>query len=179
MTQHTDAARLDRRGFLKGASAAAMALSVTSAGVIHSGEAWGLEAKALSVATLATLIQMARDIYPHDMLPDRIYAIAVKDFDEKSVKDAALREMIEMNVADLDARAVAMHGAPYRGVGWEKQRVGVLQTIEQGPLFKAVRPALVVSLYNQKEIWPAFGYEGESASKGGYIKRGFNDIAWL
>jgi len=24
-----------------------------------------------------------------------------------------------------------------------------------------------------------FGYEGESASKGGYIHRGFDDIAWL
>ena len=38
---------------------------------------------------------------------------------------------------------------------------------------------LVVSLYNQPEVWPAFGYEGESASKGGYIARGFGDIAWL
>jgi hypothetical protein len=28
-------------------------------------------------------------------------------------------------------------------------------------------------------VWPAFGYEGESASKGGYISRGFDDITWL
>lgn len=179
MTKHADPARLDRRGFLTGASAAAMTLTVSGGAVIHSGEAWGLEAKGLNAPTLATLIQMARDVYPHDMLPDRIYAIAVKDFDEKAAKEAALREMIEANVMDLDRRALMAFGAPYRGVGWEKQRVAVLQSIEQGPLFKAVRPAMVVSLYNQKEIWPVFGYEGESASKGGYIKRGFNDIAWL
>ena len=38
---------------------------------------------------------------------------------------------------------------------------------------------LVVSLYNQEEVWPKFGYEGSSAENGGYINRGFNDIDWL
>ena len=38
---------------------------------------------------------------------------------------------------------------------------------------------LVTDLYNQKEIWPIFGYEGESFSQGGYIYRGFDDIDWL
>jgi hypothetical protein len=28
-------------------------------------------------------------------------------------------------------------------------------------------------------VWPIFGYEGESYSKGGYIKRGFDDIDWI
>jgi hypothetical protein len=28
-------------------------------------------------------------------------------------------------------------------------------------------------------MWKVLGYEGESASKGGYINRGFNDIDWL
>ena len=36
-----------------------------------------------------------------------------------------------------------------------------------------------MGLYNQPEVWTILGYEGESASKGGYINRGFNDIAWL
>ena len=37
----------------------------------------------------------------------------------------------------------------------------------------------MVGLYNQKELWPIFGYEGASADKGGYIERGFDDIDWL
>ena len=45
--------------------------------------------------------------------------------------------------------------------------------------FQKVRGDLVVSLYNQKEVWPKFGYEGSSAEHGGYIKRGFADIDWL
>ena len=28
-------------------------------------------------------------------------------------------------------------------------------------------------------LWPLFGYEGESYSKGGYLEHGFNDIDWL
>lgn len=50
-----------------------------------------------------------------------------------------------------------------------------LKDIETSPFFQAVRGGLVVSLYNQKEVWPIFGYEGESYS----IARGFDDIEWL
>ena len=42
-----------------------------------------------------------------------------------------------------------------------------------------MRSTLVVSLYNQKDLWAKFGYEGSSADKGGYINRGFSDIDWL
>ena len=52
--------------------------------------------------------------------------------------------------------------------------------VEPGVPFVAVSGGgLVTGLYNQKEVWPLFGYEGESYSKGGYIDRGFDDIAWL
>jgi hypothetical protein len=64
-------------------------------------------------------------------------------------------------------------------MGWEAERVNVLKLIRTSSFFKTVRGTLVVSLYNQKELWPLFGYEGESASKGGYVNRGFNDITWL
>ena len=52
-------------------------------------------------------------------------------------------------------------------------------SIEPTPFFQKVRGDLIVSLYNQKELWPKFGYEGSSAEHGGYIKRGFADIDWL
>jgi hypothetical protein len=59
------------------------------------------------------------------------------------------------------------------------KRLALLKAIEAGPFFQAIRGSLVTGLYNQKEVWPVFGYEGESASKGGYLQRGFNDIEWL
>ncbi|NGO54902.1 twin-arginine translocation signal domain-containing protein [Allomesorhizobium camelthorni] len=166
---------LSRRDLLKRGGATAL-LVVSGSAVISTEHAWGLEATALKAKTMATLIQMARDIYPHDQVPDKHYAIAVKGHDEAAAKDPAHKELIENGIADLDLRA---GDGGYLGVGWEEERIKVLQQIESTPFFQAVRGGLVVGLYNQKEIWPLFGYEGESYSKGGYIERGFDDIEWL
>ena len=68
---------------------------------------------------------------------------------------------------------------PTPQVQWETDRVALLQRIETTDFFQKVRGDLIVSLYNQKELWPKFGYEGSSAEHGGYIKRGFADIDWL
>lgn len=182
--QHTErsrtgpAPRLDRREFLKAGTAAA-AIAVAGGALIHAGEAWGLEVKTLQPTTVRTLILMARDIYPHDRLADKYYAIAIKPWDLKAAQDATTRTMIEDGVATLDGFATARHRRPYVDVAWEADRVFLLRHLQDGAFFETVRGGLIVSLYNQHEIWPLFGYEGESASKGGYIHRGFNDLEWL
>jgi hypothetical protein len=166
---------MDRRRFL----ATTAAIAISGSALIHSREAWGLEVKNLQPETMRTLVKMARDIYPHDRLEDRFYALAVKPFDEKSGTDPVTKSMLEDGCGSLDTLARSQYGVGYVEVGWEKQRADLLAALSEGPFFQTVRSALVVSLYNQKEIWPLFGYEGESASKGGYINRGFNDLAWL
>ncbi|MFK0683877.1 gluconate 2-dehydrogenase subunit 3 family protein [Ochrobactrum sp. BD67] len=169
---------LSRRDILKrgaGLSLGAM-LVVSGNAVICPQFAWALETTTLKPETMATLIQLARDIYPHDKLPDRFYAIAVKPYDADSAKDETLKKLIEDGVADLDKRAGA---GGYLGLGWEEERVAILREIEKSPFFQKVRSGLVTGLYNQKEIWPLFGYEGEAYTKGGYIQRGFDDIEWL
>lgn len=168
---------MDRRRFIAGTGAAAIMIS--GGALIHSGEAWGLEVKALKPETMLTLIKLARDIYPHDRLADRFYAVAMKSYDEKAATDAAAKAETERAVAALDGAAQKQHKVPYAQVGWESERVSLLRAIQKGKFFQGVRSGLVVSLYNQKEAWPLFGYEGESASKGGYINRGFGDISWL
>jgi hypothetical protein len=168
---------IDRRAFLT--RSAATGILISSGALICAGEAWGLEVKALKPETARTLIKLARDIYPHDRLADKFYAVAVKGYDDKSGKDPATLAKFEGGVAALNAAAQAAHGVPYTGVGWEAERVALLRQIQDGGFFQGIRSDLVVSLYNQKEVWPLFGYEGESASKGGYINRGFNDIQWL
>jgi hypothetical protein len=166
---------LSRRELLKRGSIGA-ALIISGNAVISPDRAWGLETAALKPDTMATLIKLARDIYPHDAIPDRFYAIAVKGQDTTAASDAKHKELIEAGIADLDKRAGA---GGYRGLGWEDERVKLLRDIENTPFFQAVRGDLVVSFYNQKELWPHFGYECESYSKGGYIDRGFDDIEWL
>ncbi len=176
VTIHEGRPGLSRRELLKRGGVGAALLVISGSAVISPQHAWGLETTALKPETMATLIQMARDIYPHDQVPDKYYAIAVKSHDEAAGKDAAHKELIEKGIAELDQKA---GDGGYAGLGWEEERVKLLQGIEDTPFFQAIRGGLVVGLYNQKEIWPIFGYEGESYSKGGYIARGFDDIEWL
>ncbi|HEY5818100.1 MAG TPA: twin-arginine translocation signal domain-containing protein [Mesorhizobium sp.] len=167
---------VSRRELLKRGTAAGAMLVVSGSAVLSTTEAWGVETAGLKPETMATLIQMARDIYPHDQVPDKFYAVAVKSHDESAAKDPKHKEMIEAGIADLDTKA---GDGGYSGLLWEEERVQLLQQIEETPFFQTVRGGLVVGLYNQKEVWPIFGYEGESYSKGGYIARGFDDIEWL
>ncbi|WP_018387414.1 hypothetical protein [Ancylobacter sp. FA202] len=167
-----------RRAVLAGIGAAG-ALMVSGAAVLNPREAWGLEVTALKPETMRTLIVMARDVYPHDRIPDRYYAIAMKPYEADAAKDPAVKALVEDGVITLDTLSKAKYGVAYADVGWEDQRVAVLREIEDSAFFQKVRGGLVVGLYNQEEVWPIFGYEGASADKGGYIDRGFNDIAWL
>ena len=54
---------MSRRQLLKTGAASAV-LMITGTAVICPDQAWGLEARALKPDTLATLIKMARDVYP-------------------------------------------------------------------------------------------------------------------
>jgi len=171
--------KFSRRVFMQGAAAAAPVAAVATSAGLGISDAWAEDATALAPETLKTLVKVARDIYPHDMLVDSYYITAVKPWDGKAAKDPAIKAMIEGGIARLDQTARERHKVPYAEVGWESDRVALLQGIEQSDFFQKIRGDLIVSLYNQKELWPKFGYEGSSAEHGGYIKRGFADIDWL
>ena len=172
--------KVTRRVFLRNSATAAPAAAALAAGLtIGADAAWAQSAKNLKPATLATLARLARDLYPHDQLADTFYIKAISGYDAKSGTDAAFKKLMEDGVAALDAAATAKFKSNYLAVGWEEQRVSLLQAIEKSAFFQKVRGDLIVGLYNNPEVWAKFRYEGESASKGGYINRGFNDIDWL
>jgi hypothetical protein len=171
-------ASLSRRGFLqRSASGFAAAIAITSTGaLLNVSEAWAFEVKGLKPETMKTLILVARDIYPHDKVADRFYAIAMRGYDDKAAGNPQVKAELEAFVAALDGAAGA---GGYVGRPWEADRVAILKSQSADPTFETIRSGLIASLYNQKEVWPIFGYEGESFSKGGYLERGFDDITWL
>ena len=172
--------RLSWRALLKGSGTTLLALSVLPGGIIAGARnAWASIPRALSPESFATLIQACRDIYPHDYLADSFYAKVVEGFDAAAVDNADEKSLLENGVAALDAAAQGAHGQNYRNVGWEIDRVRILRAMESGGFFQKLRGSLVTGLYNNPDVWPFFGWEGESASKGGYINRGFDDIDWL
>jgi hypothetical protein len=172
--------QVSRRTFLQGSATAVPAAGLAAAGMaIGPHAAWAQAATNLKPHTMATLVLMSRDIFPHDRLADIYYIKAVTPYDAKAGGDPAFQAMVESGVAEVDAWSQRQHKADYLQVPWEADRVDVLVALQESPLFKKLRGDLVVSLYNQEEVWPKFGYEGSSADKGGYIHRGFNDIDWL
>jgi hypothetical protein len=165
---------LSRRALLSRAVAGVATVAIGANFVCATDAAWALELAHLKPETMASLIVMARDIYPHDRLADSTYATAVKGYDTAEAAAA-----VEEGIAALDAAAQAAGHASYAAVPWEIERVAILRGMEDTPFFQTVRGGLITGLYNQKEVWPLFGYEGESYSQGGYINRGFDDITWI
>lgn len=174
MTIQAERQGMTRRQLLSRSIAAGTAFIIGPGFIAGQDAAWAMETTALKPASVATLIQMARDIYPHDHVADEFYAIAVKGYD---TADTAAD--IEAGITALDAAARGKGNASYLDTGWERDRVDILRNMEGSAFFQRIRGGLVTGLYNQKEVWPLFGYEGESYSQGGYIDRGFNDINWL
>ena len=173
--QTTDSLRgLTRRELLQRASAAGASFVVGAGFLAATDAAWAYEPAAIEPGTFATLVRMARDIYPHDRVADEYYVVAVKDHD---TPEAAPE--ISAGIAALDAAAQGKGFDGYLAVGWERDRADILRGMEESDFFQLIRGGLVTGLYNQKAIWPAFGYEGSSFEHGGYINRGFNDINWL
>ncbi|MFT4795788.1 MAG: hypothetical protein ACJAVR_002874 [Paracoccaceae bacterium] len=174
MNTNPKRAILTRRELLSRSAAAGAAFVVGAGYVASPTAAWAMEVAHLKPQTMATLIQMARDIYPHDHVADEYYAAAVKGYDSADSAPA-----MEAGIAALNAAAQGKGFASYVDTGWERDRVDILRGMENSGFFQTVRGGLVTGLYNQKAVWPLFGYEGESFSHGGYIDRGFDDINWI
>jgi hypothetical protein len=171
-------AGLSRRELLKAGGAGLLAMQILPGGLV-TGHAWAAAPAAVKPETYSALVQISRDLYPHDQLEDRFYATAVDTLDQAATTDAAAVELLETGVAELDEAAQSAHGKKYAAIEAEADRVALLKERETSPFVQKLRGNLVTGLYNNPEVWPIFGYEGESASKGGYIDRGFNDISWL
>ena len=174
MTIHSEVTRMTRRELLASGTALGTTLVIGAGFIASTTEAWAAEAEHLQPATMAALVQMARDIYPHDRLGDKFYAVVAKTHDTAEAAPG-----IEEGIASLNTLAVGAGNPSYAETGWEVDRVAMLRQIESTPFFQGVRGGMMVSLYNNPEVWPLFGYEGESYSKGGYLERGFDDIDWL
>ena len=172
---------VDRRGFLSGGGLAAIGVTVVPITALTMAPA-DLHAQTFGVLGAdagKTLIRIARDVFPHDRLADKYYAAAVAPYDGASAKDSKLKSMLTEGVSALDASATSAYGQRYADVPEEARRVALLKKIEPTPFFQRIKGDLVLGLYNNKDVWPFLGYEGSSVEKGGYLKRGFDDIDWL
>ena len=104
---------LTRRALLARTAASVATVAVGANFICAADAAWALEVAALKPETMATLMVMARDIYPHDRLGDQYYAAAMKGYDTAEVN--AFREGLPdtfLGVSEHQyARGAHGHGA--------------------------------------------------------------------
>ncbi|HXW62420.1 MAG TPA: hypothetical protein VEJ45_07470 [Candidatus Acidoferrales bacterium] len=172
--------RFSRRGFLARGVAAVAAVATRGGRVVAETAAPGN----LTAEEVRTLRKFTRDLFPHDRLHDSFYERAVKPLLEEAANDGATRQVLVLGVGRLNQWAHQLASKAYADVEDEEKRVAIVKRIEvdqsaSAEFFHKVYSTTIVSLYNQPEVWPLFGYEGPSSAKGGYLHRGFNDLNWL
>jgi hypothetical protein len=169
---------MDRRRFLESSGRAVAGVMVMASSgatlMIAADGAWGMALKVLDGHQGQVLLGAVRTMYPHAALSDRYYAQVVEALDQDAGADAATAELLKAGVVDLDQATPV----PWLDLS-EGHREQALRSIEATPFFQALRGKTVTTLYNNERVWQAFGYEGPSFDDGGYLDRGFDDLAWL
>lgn len=166
---------LARREFLKG-SGVLMGTLVTGSllASLAPSPVWAVELKVLSKAEGEALMAMGRVLYPHEKLPDAVYALLAKDLDAKAAGDAGAAKMLKDGIAALNKAA----NGDFTKAGAAK-KLQIVKAMEGQPFFGTVRGQCVTSLYDNDMAYATFGYPGSAWEKGGYITRGFQDLKWL
>lgn len=121
-----------------------------------------------------TLLALIRAAFPHDGVPVSAYRRAAGTVQGAADENTWMRVKLAQGLDSLQALAdgrfaelTALEALP------------LLLRIQHTAFFGFVRQTVVLSLYEDEEVWEALGYEGPSFDKGGYIDRGFDDLDWL
>ena len=130
------------------------------------------ETATLGSRAMATIAAAARIMYPHDALPDNVYARVGERLAEAAHEDPGAARTIKDGVYALNG------GRPFAELSADEQ-LETLKGIEGSAFFELVRSTAGVEIYSDEHTWQLVGYEGPSFDKGGYINRGFNDLDWL
>lgn len=168
---------LTRRDVIKTGGVMLVGTLAVGSGVLSAlapSKTWALELNKLDENTGKTLLHITRHIFPHKTLDDAVYALVVKDLDATAEQDKAVLTMLEQGVANLNKKA----DGNWLALDTAKQ-APLVEAMSETEFFEKIRSTAVVSLYNNELAWAHFGYEGPSWPKGGYLKRGFDDLKWL
>lgn len=137
-------------------------------------------AAALNESESATLLRMAQDIYPHPNLLGISHYKAIADtVISNAGGNADMAAALRDGLKRINEAAKALFGTSYVEIKDPNAREGLLRRFQNEGFFQGVRWTAYFAIYNNKDVWPKFGYQGSSAEHGGYIDRGFSDITFV
>jgi hypothetical protein len=129
--------------------------------------------KALDAGSAATLLAVCRRLLPIRSAPQASFVAGVRALDELA---AGRPEIARSLAAEL---ALVRRELPARPDLDDVELDAYLESTRAAPLLAVVIPTALPAMLNDRTLWAAVGYEGESFSKGGYLRRGFDDLDWL
>ena len=166
---------LTRRRFIVAIAAlSGFAGSALNPGLLSLSQAWAQSPGEVTPEVRHTMVRMARLLYPHDALPDDVYA---------GVLDGVLSDIASGTAfaRQLDAASAAL--ADRSNGEWlergSAEQIEVMRQIETTEYFGAIQAAVQAGIYNGAAFWKQVGYPGPSKDFGGYIDRGAGEIDWL
>ena len=165
-----------RRQFLHSVGAIAVAVPLLEIGAVgRAGAAPAAEQPAgLAADDRRLLMRLGRRLIPVPSIGDSPYAAIVQALGAAAAGVTASRGLLAKGLEAARAKL---------GADAERQPDAVidayLQSVAQSEFFRLVLSVAVPTFANDHEVWKAVGYEGESLSRGGYLRNGFNDLAWL
>ena len=180
-TSIDDASGVSWREFIKRSSAVAGA-GVVSGGALlaASSDGWAQLLTSFDVATGKALLQMCRDLYLHDRVPD---AMCRRWSTWSTPGRRRMPRWRSRWPKAWRASTQQRDGSRSRTTRPPRARPTALRALRTAysgtPFFAKVCGDMIAGLYNNPDVWEILGYEGASAHLGGYINRGFNDIDWL
>ncbi|WP_299298352.1 hypothetical protein [uncultured Brachybacterium sp.] len=121
-----------------------------------------------------TLLALIRAAFPHEGVPGTAYERAAATVQAAAEDTTWMRVKLAQGLDSLQALA----GGRFTELT-AQEALPLLLRVQHTSFFGFVRQTVVVSLYEDEEVWEALGYEGPSFDKGGYIDRGFDDLDWL
>jgi hypothetical protein len=167
--------QLTRRTFIKAAGATGITVYILWSSPAWFGPRVALAANlsALNATQAKAMLAMARQLFPHDQLGDEYYWVVVESIDKEMAGSPELATRIRSGLVQLSEVA----GGDFTAVDAARQ-VEAMKKLEGAPFFSDMVNKTQFYFYNNKAVWPKFGYEGSSWEKGGYINRGFDDVTW-
>jgi hypothetical protein len=129
---------------------------------------------ALNEGARTAMVRMARLLYPHNAIPDDVYAEVLNGALKSVAGDTAFADTLSAAEAALNA----LQPQAFTELD-EAAQIAAMHAVEGQPFFAPIQEAVRSRLYNHPEVWALVGYEGPSYRRGGYLNQGAGVIDWL
>ena len=123
---------------------------------------------------LAAMGKLAQLLFPHPGLDDSVYGSVIGEVLAITAADPATAGLLGVAEEALNAA----QEKDWMALDKDSQ-LAAMRQIQDEAFIAGIRELVRFRLYYHPEFWKHINYPGSSKEHGGYLHRGFNDIAWL